>query len=122
MAAVTVSVADGPAIVIGYEYRLQIESEAGLFPAEARLAGQLRARVGASAVAATLTTENGGILRLSDRVVELVLPAAATSQLAPASAVLDLVRTDLVPPRHLAVMLEIPVVRPVTRGVSACRR
>lgn len=117
MAPVTVSVSDGPAIIIGYEYRLQIESEAGLFPAEARLAGQLRARVGASAVAATLTTENGGILRLSDRVVELVLPAAATSQLAPASAVLDLVRTDLVPPRHLAFMLEIPVIRPVTRGL-----
>lgn len=113
----TVSVADGPAIVIGYEYRLQIEVEAALFPMEARLAGQLRAKVSASAVAATLTTENGAILRLSDRMVELVVPAAATSQLAPGSAVLDLVRTDLVPPRHLAFMLEIPVIRPVTRGL-----
>lgn len=113
----TVSVTDGPAIVIGYEYRLQIEAEADLFPMEARLAGQLRARVGASAVAATLTTENGGILRLSDRVVELVVPAAATSQLVPGSAVLDLVRSDIVPPCHLAFMLEIPVVRPVTRGL-----
>lgn len=113
----TASVADGPAIIIGYEYRLQIEAEAGLFPLEARLAGQLRAKVSASAPAATLTTENGGILRLSDRVVELVVPAAATAQLTPGSAVLDLVRTDFVPPRHLAFMLEIPVVRPVTRGL-----
>ncbi len=113
----TVSVSDGPAIIIGYEYRLQIEAEAALFPMEARLEGQLRTRVGAAAIAATLTTENGGILRLSDRVVELVVPAVATSPLVPGSAVLDLVRTDLVPPRHLAFMLEIPVIRPVTRGL-----
>lgn len=117
MAAVTVSIAEGPAIVIGYEYRLQIEAEADLFPVEARLAGQLRARVGASSFAATLTTENGGILRLSDRMVELVVSGTTTSQLAPGTAVLDLVRTDLVPPRHLAFMLEIPVIRPVTRGL-----
>ena len=113
----TVSVADGPAIIIGYEYRLQIEAEADLFPVEARLTGQLRAKVSDSAVAATLTTDNGGILRLSDRVVELVVPAADTSRLTPGSAVLDLVRTDLAPPRHLAFVLEIPVIRPVTRGL-----
>jgi len=117
VAPVTVSVADGPAIMIGYEYRLQIEAEADLFPVEARLTGQLRAKVSASAPAATLSTENGGILRLSDRVVELVVTAAATAQLSPGSAVLDLVRTDLVRPRHLAFMLEIPVIRPVTRGL-----
>jgi hypothetical protein len=33
------------------------------------------------------------------------------------SVVLDVVRTDLVPPRHLSFFLEIPVVLPVTRGV-----
>ena len=78
---------------------------------------QIRGVIDDAAPLVSLTTENGGILRLSDRVVELVLPAAGTSQLAPASAVLDLVRTDLVPPRHLAFMLEIPVIRPVTRGL-----
>jgi hypothetical protein len=31
--------------------------------------------------------------------------------------VLDLVRTDLVPPQHLNVFLEIPVLLPVTRGL-----
>lgn len=117
MAAVTVSVTAGPAIIIGYEYRLQIEAEADLFPVEARLVGQVRSRVSASAAVATLTSENGDILRLSDRVVELVVPSAATSQLAPGSAVIDMVRTDLIPPRHLAFILEIPVIRPVTRGL-----
>ena len=110
------TVVDGPAIIIGYEYRLQIEAESALFPAGATFAGQLRARVSASGVLATLTTANGGLLRRSDTVLELIVPPDATERLAPGSAVVDLVRTDLVPPRHLAFILEIPVVQPVTRG------
>jgi hypothetical protein len=35
--------------------------------------------------------------------------------LAPGEVVLDLVRTDLTPDRHLGFLLEIPVVLPVTR-------
>ena len=113
----TVSVLDGPAIIIGYEYRLQIEAESGLFLAQARFAGHLRAKVSASAVLATLTTANGGLLRRSDTVLELIIPPEATEHLSPGSAVVDLVRTDLSPPRHLAFLLEIPVVQPVTRGL-----
>ena len=82
----------------------------------ATFAGQLRARVSASGVLATLTTANGGLLRRSDTVLELVVSPAATEHLVPGSAVVDLVRTHLVPPRHLAFILEIPVVQPVTRG------
>ena len=114
----TVSVVDGPAIIIGYEYRLQIEAESGLFAAEAQFAGQLRAKVSASAVVTTLTTANGGLLRRSDTVLELIIPSEATEHLSPGSAVVDLVRTDLSPPRHLAFLLEIPVVQPVTRGLA----
>lgn len=55
--------------------------------------------------------------RMSVRTLLLVIPPEATAALSPGSAVLDLVRTDLTPPRHLAFLLEIPVVRPVTRGV-----
>lgn len=113
----TVSVSDGPAIIIGYEYRLQIEAEADLFPAEAQLTGQLRSKVSAASVLATLSTGNGGIRRVSVRTLELVIPPEVTAPLSPGSAVLDLVRTDLTPPRHLSFLLEIPVVRPVTRGL-----
>ena len=113
----TVSVSDGPAIIIGYENRLQIEAEADLFSAEAQLTGQLRSKVSAAPVLATLSTGNGGIRRLSVRKLELVIPPEATAALLPGSAVLDLVRTDLTPPRHVAFLLEIPVVRPVTRGL-----
>lgn len=113
----TVSLSDGPAIIIGYEYRLQIEAETDLFPLEAQLTGQLRAKVSALTVLATLSTGNGGIRRISARTLELVIPPEATTTLSSGSAVLDLVRTDLTPPRHLAFLLEIPVVRPVTRGL-----
>mgnify|MGYP006927960276 FL=1 len=112
----SVSVVDGPAIIIGYEYRLQIEAGSALFPAGATFAGQLRTRVSASGVLATLTTASGGLIRRSDTVLELIIPPGDTERLVPGSAVVDLVRTDLVPPRHLAFILEIPVVQPVTRG------
>ena len=112
----SVTVVDGPAIIVGYEYRLQIGAESDLFPEGAAFAGQLRTKVSAARVVTTLTSESGGVLRRSDRVLELVVPPAATAGLSPGTAVLDLVRTDLVPPRHLAFILEIPVVQPVTRG------
>jgi hypothetical protein len=114
----SVSIADGPAIIIGYEYRLQIEAENELFPAGAEFAGQLRTKPSAAAVVATLTSGNGALQRRSDRVLEIVVDPAATAALGPGTAVLDLVRTDLSPPRHLAFLLEIPVVQPVTRGLG----
>ena len=110
MEALSVSVVDGPAIIIGYEYRLQIEAESPVFLASATFAGHLRAKVSALAVLATLTTGSGGLLRRSDTVLELIVPPDATERLAPGSAVVDLVRTDLqaayegipVPPERIA--------------------
>ena len=111
----TVSVSDGPAIVAGYEYRLQLEADSSVFPAGCTLAAQVRARVSDIAVIATLTTENGGLARISDTVVEITIPPAATANLSAGSVVMDMVRTDLEPDRHLSFTLEIPVIRPVTR-------
>jgi hypothetical protein len=106
---------EGPVILIGYEYRLQLQAEADLFPEIARFTGQLRRVVSEEAVLATLTTANGGVLRLDDRTLEIVLLPEVTAALLPGRVVLDLVRTDLDPDRHLGVLLEIPVVLPVTR-------
>ena len=113
----TVSVADGPAIVAGYEYTLQLEADSPVFPQGCMLAAQVRAKVSDSAVLATLTTANGGLARISDTLVEITIPAAATANLPPGSVVMDMVRTDLEPDRHLNFTLEIPVIRPVTRGL-----
>ena len=113
----SVSISDGPAIVAGYEYRLQLEADSPVFPAGCALAAQVRAKVSDSAVIATLTTANGGLTRISDTVVEIAIPPAETANLPPGSVVMDMVRTDLDPDRHLSFTLEIPVIRPVTRGL-----
>ena len=72
--AMSVSVSDGPAIVAGYEYRLQLEADSPVFPAGCALAAQVRAKVSDSTVIATLTTANGGLARISDTVVEITIP------------------------------------------------
>ena len=108
---------EGPAVLVGYEYRLQLEAEGALFPDEARFAGQVRRNANAETVLATLSSESSTILRRSDNTMELIIPETVTGALAPGSVVLDLVRTDLVPPQHLNVFLEIPVLLPVTRGL-----
>ena len=113
----TTVLTEGPAILIGYEYRLQLEGEGVLFPNEARFAGQVRGKVNAETVLATLTSEGGAILRRGDNKLELNIPETVTAALTPGSILLDLVRTDLVPPQHLKVFLEIPVLLPVTRGL-----
>ena len=113
----SVTVSDGPAIVAGYEYRLQLEADSPVFPEGCTLAAQVRARVSDHTIIATLTTANGGLLRISDTIIEITIPAAGTANLSPGSVVMDMVRTDLEPDRHLNFTLEIPVIRPVTRGL-----
>jgi hypothetical protein len=113
----SVSISDGPAIVAGYEYRLQLEAESPVFPEGCALAAQVRTKVSDNTVIATLTTANGGLARFSDTVVEITIPPAATENLPQGSIVMDMVRTDLEPDRHLNFTLEIPVIRPVTRGL-----
>jgi len=44
---VSVDVADGPAIVAGYAYRLQVEADSPLFPEGAVFAAQVRSKVSA---------------------------------------------------------------------------
>jgi hypothetical protein len=112
---VSVDIVEGPAIVAGYPYRLQIEADAALFSEGAVFAAQVRTKVSAASVIATLTA-NDGIRRVSDTVLELAIAPDATAGLGAGSVVLDVVRTDLMPPRHLSFFLEIPVVLPVTRG------
>jgi hypothetical protein len=114
----SVSISDGPAIVAGYEYRLHLEADSPVFPAGCALTAHVRAKVSDSTIIATLTTGNGGLARISDTVVEITIPPAATASLSPGSVVMDVVRTDLDPDQHLNFTLEIPVIRPVTRGLG----
>ena len=115
-----VHVQEGPVILIGYEYRLQLQAEADLFPEGASFVGQVRNAVTATTMVAELSTAAGSVLRVDGRTLEIVLAPEVTASLAPGGIVLDLARTDLTPDRHLGFVLEIPVVLPVTRlAVSA---
>ena len=111
------TVQEGPVILIGYEYRLQLQAEADLFPDLAQFTGHLRRAVGESTVLTTITSANGGVLLRGARTIEIVLAPEVTATLTPGTVVLDLVRTDIDPDRHLGVLLEIPVMLPVTRGL-----
>jgi hypothetical protein len=111
----TTSLQEGPVILIGYEYRLQLEAEADLFPEDASFVGQVRSAITAATVMAELSSAAGSVLRVDDHTLEIVLAPEVTANLVPGMVVLDLVRTDLSPDRHLGFLLEIPVALPVTR-------
>jgi len=107
----------GPAILLGYTYALQIELSTGLIVEDARFTGQLRSTVASDTVLATLTSDANELVRITDTVLEIRISATDTAQMSVGSVVLDIVRTDLEPPAHLGVFLEIPVMLPVTRGL-----
>jgi hypothetical protein len=111
----TTSLQEGPVILIGYEYRLQLQAESDLFPEGASFAGQVRSAITAATVVAELSSAAGSVLRVDVRTLEIVLAPEVTANLVPGMVVLDLVRTDLNPDRHLGFMLEVPVALPVTR-------
>lgn len=111
----TTSLQEGPVILIGYEYRLQLQAEADLFPEGASFAGQVRGAISAATMVAEVSSAAGSVLRVDGRTLEIVLAPDVTASLAPGGIVLDLVRTDLTPDRHLGFVLEIAVVLPVTR-------
>ena len=114
----SVTVSDGPAIVAGYEYKLQVEAESPVFPAGCALTAHVRSKVSDSNIIATLTSANGGLTRISDTVIEITIPPGSTANLSAGTIVMDVVRTDLHPDLHLNFTLEIPVIRPVTRGLQ----
>jgi hypothetical protein len=108
----------GPAILIGYAWRLQIEAEAPVFVEGASYAGHLRLKPSDPTLLAELSSANGGIAHITDTVLELSLTPSQSAALPPGRVVLDLVRTDLDPDLHLGFLIEIPVMLPITRGLS----
>ena len=74
----TTSLQEGPVILIGYEYRLQLQAEADLFPEGASFAGQVRSAINAATVVAELSTAAGSVLRVDVRTLEIVLASSST--------------------------------------------
>ena len=108
---------EGPAILPGYAYRLRLVAEHALFPEAARFVAQIRVSPSSNAVLAEISSTAGGFEHISDTELELALTPTETAALPLGRVILDLVRTDLTPPLHLGVFLELPVIQPVTREV-----
>jgi hypothetical protein len=102
----------------GYEWRLRIASDVAAFPAGCDLVAHVRRKVTDAAIAATLSTDNGGIVRISDTEIEFRLSGAASAGWASGRAVIDVVRRDVDPDEHLGFVLDVPVMLPVTRGLA----
>ena len=112
------TLSEGPAILIGYAWRMQIEAEASVFAEGASYTGHLRIKPSDLTLLAALSSANGGIQHITATVLELSLTPSQIAVLTPGRVVLDLVRTDLEPDLHLGFLIEIPVMLPVTRGLS----
>lgn len=110
----------GQAIAAGYEWRqrLKVVVDPPPFPSGCTLAAHVRARRGDALPKASLTTANGGLVRVSDTEIDIVLSPSQTGAMTNIpSVVMDVVRTDPDPDQHLGFSLTIPVVMPVTRGL-----
>lgn len=112
------SIVEGPAILVGYAYRLQIETEAPLFAEGCILHAHIRVKPSAAEILAELSSQDGSLRRLSDHLLDLTIPPAATAVMPVGHVVLDMVRRDVTPALPLGFSLEIPVMLPVTRGLS----
>lgn len=111
------SVFEGPAIIVGYAYTLQIEAASAIFPEGSAFTAQVRSAVTSETVLTTLTTAGGGLVRVSDTALEIKIGASATGQMPIGRVIVDVIRTDVEPDQHMSFFLEIPVMQPVTRGL-----
>lgn len=110
---------DGRPISAGYRWRQRVivTADEPVFPVGSTFRAQVRAKPNAPDPAlATLTTANGGIVRVDDDTIDLVISGDVTADFPVGSVFLDLVRTDGDEPDPVGVRLEIPVIQPVTRS------
>lgn len=107
------------ALARGYPYTIQlqvrpeVDGDTGPFPEGCTLIADVAIYVGGTAVA-TLSTDDGSIVRIGDDTIELRIPAAATALLTETTAQIDLVRSDTSPDQWLGLQLSLPVVQPIT--------
>ena len=64
------TLSEGPAILVGYAWRLQIEAEAPVFAEGASYAGHLRLKPSDPAVLAELSSADGGIQHITGTVTK----------------------------------------------------
>lgn len=104
------------AIYTGAEWRLSfsVTSSDPVFPVNSKFKAQFREKPDGK-VLAELSTSNGGIRRIDDNSIELLLPGSASKHWKVDSVMTDIMRTDLTNPVHLGFSLKIPVKRSITQ-------
>ena len=107
------------AIARGYPYKIRLwvrpdgDGEAQPFPEGCTLLADVAVFLGGPAVA-SLSTEDGTIVRIDDDTVEVSIPGAATALQTHPRAPMALVRPDPSPADWLGLQVSLPVVQPVT--------
>lgn len=104
----------GRALVAGYEWRQRFVSPVALFPASASFTAHVRRTIADADPLATLTTGNGGLVRVDDTTLEVVIAGSASTTWPAGSVVFDVVRTDGTQ-QHLGFRVTVPVAAAVTR-------
>lgn len=106
---------EGPAILQGYPYRLEVETQNTAFPTAAIFLSHVRSKISSDSIICTLTTRNNGLRRITDKKLQINISAEQTKTMDVGSVWLDIVRTDLEQAEHMKFILEIPVMQTVTR-------
>jgi len=109
----------GPVIQQGYRFamRLEVVTTPGLFPSGVALTAHVKAKRTDAAPLVVLSTGTGELVRVSDTVLDVVIPASATADFPvtkDATVIMDFVRTDTDEPQPLAFSVQVPVILPVT--------
>lgn len=107
----------GQPIFTGYEWRQSIQFDSAEVPSGSTFRAEMRASAG-SAVLATLTTANGGIERVSDYEMTIVVTAAQSSAISSPHVYMDVVRTDGEAESHLGFQLRVEVETPITEPAA----
>ncbi len=109
----------GQIITAGYDWAIQVSfaNSPITFPAGATFIAQVRKDPNAETVLATLTTANGGVIRISDKVIQIRLSGSITNDWPDRTAYIDVVRNDGGLKQHLGFILKVPVRRAITRGI-----
>lgn len=104
----------GRALVAGYEWRQRFVSPVALFPSGATFTAQIRRTIADTSPLATLTTANGGLVRVDDMTLEVVIDGTTSVAWSAGTVVFDVVRTDGTQ-QHLGFRVSVPIAQAVTR-------
>ncbi len=106
----------GKVIIAGYVWVMRLKITNGAFTAASTFRAQMRRSPDVNDVLHELTTDNGGVRRIDETTLELMIPGDVTASWPARTAFIDIARTDLSEPTHLGFRLAVPVQKPITRA------